>query len=325
MSTAPLTSSQCHYLQHSSSLTMLCKANYPLLLFSTPSSLVKPKWPGVAGAGGAVARSSSVAPPRDDVVHDTSPRRPEDLTRCGLSPAPPFKGTWFHPVATIPHQRRSPPAGCFAVSSHTVALAAYPSAVSLHTVAFGGVRFYTAFPHTAALFCFDYFISIPLHVARRAMAAAVKGQRQAFQFNHFLPQTSSRSHSEASPPSPLIQIPLKKKKKKKPPKCSLKHLKILPKEEGLAHLPLNSPQLPGLYCPLPIAQCLPNPASISIPPPSRTRLGIRPTCVSLRNSSTAGIARGSLNRVRTERARGPPHSQSAFTLIQSRLISGIHR
>ena len=76
-----------------------------------------------------MARSSSVAPPRDDVVHDTSPRPPEagqDLTRCGLSPAPPFKGTWFHLVATIPHQRRSPPAGCFAVSSHTVA--------------FGGIR-----------------------------------------------------------------------------------------------------------------------------------------------------------------------------------------
>ena len=93
-------------------------------------------WPGVAGASGAVARSSSVAPPRDDVVHDTSPQPPEagqDLTRCGLSPAPPFKGTWFRLVATIPHQRRSPPAGCFAVSSHTVA--------------FGGIRFCSLLAH----------------------------------------------------------------------------------------------------------------------------------------------------------------------------------
>ena len=77
-----------------------------------------------------------MTPPRDDVVHDTSPRPPEagqDLTRCGLSPAPPFKGTWFHAIATIPHQRRSPPAGCFAVSSHTVA--------------FGGIRFCSLLAH----------------------------------------------------------------------------------------------------------------------------------------------------------------------------------
>ena len=47
-----------------------------------------------------MARSSSVAPPRDDVVHDTSPRPPEagqDLTRCGLSPAPFLKEHGFTP------------------------------------------------------------------------------------------------------------------------------------------------------------------------------------------------------------------------------------
>ena len=63
----------------------------------------------------------TVAPPRDNVVHDTLPRPPaagRDLTRCGLSPAPPFKGTRFHPIATIPHQRRPPLAGCFPTHPH---------------------------------------------------------------------------------------------------------------------------------------------------------------------------------------------------------------
>ena len=62
-----------------------------------------------------------MAPPRDDAIHDTSPWPPEagqDLTRCGPSPAPPFKGTWFHAIATIPHQHRSPPAGCFPTHPH---------------------------------------------------------------------------------------------------------------------------------------------------------------------------------------------------------------
>ena len=68
-----------------------------------------------------------MAPPRDNVVHDTLPRPP------AAGRAPPFKGTWFHPTATIPHQRRSPPAGCFAVSSHTVA--------------FGGIRFCSPLAH----------------------------------------------------------------------------------------------------------------------------------------------------------------------------------
>ena len=50
-------------------------------------------------------------------------------------------------------------------------------------------------------FCFDSFISNPLHIAQRAMAAVVPlplaGQRRAF-LNLFLPRTSSRRHSEAS-------------------------------------------------------------------------------------------------------------------------------
>ena len=77
------------------------------------------------------------------------------------------------------------------------------------------------------LVCFDYFIYIPLHVARRTMAAAVPlplmGQRQAFLFNRFLPLTSSRSQSgfptcyplPQSRPTPVKEMKQQKKKRKK--------------------------------------------------------------------------------------------------------------
>ena len=58
--------------------------------------------------------------------------------------------------------------------------------------------------------------------------------------------------------------------------------------------------------------------------PKRARPGIIPTLVSLRKSSTAGVARASRERRRTEGALGPPHSQSSSTLYQSRLIPGVH-
>ena len=66
--------------------------------------------------------------------------------------SPFFKATWFDPVAMIPHQSRSPPAGCFSrppLSSVGFSqsprirplLAAYVFFLqSPHTVAFGSVR-----------------------------------------------------------------------------------------------------------------------------------------------------------------------------------------
>ena len=72
---------------------------------------------------------------------------------CGLLSAPPFKGTWFHPVTTIPHQRRSTPAGCFAVS--------------LHMVSFGGIHFCRLLAH--GYFCASAEVAVcqdPQHLPR---------------------------------------------------------------------------------------------------------------------------------------------------------------
>ena len=46
------------------------------------------------------------------------PRLGKTLRDADFRRLPLFKGTWFHPVATIPHQRRSPPAGCFPTHPH---------------------------------------------------------------------------------------------------------------------------------------------------------------------------------------------------------------
>ena len=74
----------------------------------------------MAEASGAVARSTAALWLR----HVTTTRCPghlrlgQTLRDVDFHRLPPFKGTRFHPVATIPHQRRSPPAGCFPIYPH---------------------------------------------------------------------------------------------------------------------------------------------------------------------------------------------------------------
>ena len=58
--------------------------------------------------------------------------------------------------------------------------------------------------------------------------------------------------------------------------------------------------------------------------PKMATPGIIPTLVSRRKSSTAGVARASRKRRRSDRALGPLHSQSLSTLCQSALVSGVH-
>ena len=78
------------------------------------------KWPGVAGASGAVARSTAAVWLRHVMTWSTTrrpgPRLGKTLRDADFRWLPLFKGTWFHAIGTTPHQRRSPPAGCFSLS-----------------------------------------------------------------------------------------------------------------------------------------------------------------------------------------------------------------
>ena len=125
---------------------------------------------------------STMAPPRDYVVHDTSPRPPaarRDLARCGPSPAPLSKGHGSTPslqfLIDVGHRQQAVflfPRPLLSIIRFSQSprtrplLAAYAFAISLHTVAFGSVRSYIAFPHTAAFGIFVVFSHSPLQASR---------------------------------------------------------------------------------------------------------------------------------------------------------------
>ena len=112
--------------------------------------------------------------------------------------------------------------------------------------------------HDLSLVCSISFIYNPLHVAR-GRCPFVK--RRAFLINHFLPQASSRHHSEVSPPAIIPQARKYKGKEAKGKKE--KEENTIDSRVGQAHPPLH--RCPRPPPPHPPVKALKLPSSLHHP------------------------------------------------------------